>query len=318
MNLLMPTARSARLVAVSEGVLFTVMGGSTLVFAKIALAYLGPLTLTGLRYFLAFLLMLPFLFRRNRLTRLSPRLWFRFFIMGLSFYAVGNGAFYWGLKYIPTTTASLVLNLTPLLVLIAGMLWLNEIPTRLQGVGVIVALVGGLLFFSPGLTGGEPLGVAIVAIGLVGNAAFGILGRDIARERKVDTLTLTAVPLALGSIILIPIALSIEGPPRFSVTGWGMLLGLAVVNTACAYGLYNHALRVLPAFELSALLNLTPLMTAAWAWLFLSESLSLVQIVGMVTVILGVLVVQSGKKRAISARPALAADAAPAALRQRS
>ncbi len=39
-------------------------------------------------------------------------------------------------------------------------------------------------------------------------------------------------------------------------------------------------------------------MTAAWAWLFLSESLGLVEIVGMFTVIVGVLVVQLGKKRA--------------------
>lgn len=301
MNRLMSTAKSARLIAISECILFTLIAGSTVVLAKIALAYLGPLTLTGLRYFLAFLLLLPFLFHHNHLTRLSPQLWFRFFLMGLSFYAVGNGAFFWGLKYVSATTASLVLNFIPLLVLIAGILWLNEIPTRLQVVGVIVAVVGGILFFSSGLKGGEPLGIAIVAIGLVGNAAFGILGREIAREQKVDTLTLTAVPLALGSSILIPLALSIEGLPRFSVTGWGMLLGLAIVNTACAYGLYNHALRVLPAFELSALLNLTPLMTAAWAGLFLSESLSLVQIVGMVTVIMGVLVVQLGKKRAISA-----------------
>jgi drug/metabolite transporter (DMT)-like permease len=317
MNLLMPTAKTARLIAVSECVLFTLIAGSTLVFAKMALDYLGPLTLTGLRYFLAFLLLLPFMFHHSRVTRLSPQLWFRFFLIGLSFYVVGNGALFWGLKYIPATTASLVLNFIPLLVLIAGIFWLNEIPTRLQVVGVIVAVIGGILFFSPGLKVGEPLGIAVVAIGPVGNAVFGILGREIAREQKVDTLTLTAVPLALGSSILILIALSIEGLPRFSVTGWGMVLGLAVVNTACAVVLYNHALTVLPAFELSAILNLTPLMTATWAWLFLSERLSLVQIVGMVTVIIGVLVVQLGKKHAISAHPALAADAASAALRRR-
>ena len=287
---------SARLVAVSECVLFTLIAGSTLVLAKIALHYLGPLTLTGLRYLMAFLLLLPFMFRHSRVTRLSPQLWFRFFLIGLSFYAVGNGALVWGLRYIPATTASLVLNFIPLLVLVAGIFWLNEIPTRLQVVGVIVAIVGGVLFFSPGLKAGEPLGMAIVAIGLVGNAAFGILGREIAREQKADTLTLTAVPLALGSGILIPTALSIEGLPRFSVTGWGLVVGLAVVNTACAFVLYNHALTVLPAFELSAILNLTPLMTAGWAWLILSERLSLVQIAGMVTVIIGVLVVQLGKK----------------------
>ena len=50
------------------------------------------------------------------------------------------------------------------------------------------------------------------------------------------------------------------------------------------------------AFELSATLNLTPLVTAGWAFLFLGESVGIIQIVGMVAVILGVLVVQMGKK----------------------
>jgi drug/metabolite transporter (DMT)-like permease len=49
------------------------------------------------------------------------------------------------------------------------------------------------------------------------------------------------------------------------------------------------------------MLNLTPLVTAIWAWLFLSEKLSIAQIIGMVIVILGVLVVQLCKKNGKSA-----------------
>jgi len=185
----MQTAKFARLIAVSECVAFTLIAGSTLVFAKMALAYLGPLTITGLRYFLAFLVLFPFLFYHDRLTNISPHLWFRLFLIGLSLYVVGNGALYWGLKYVQATTASLLLSFIPLLVLIAGIIWLKEIPKRLQLVGVIVALIGGIFFFSPGQKVGEPLGIAIVSLGLTGNAAFGILGREIAREQKVDTLT---------------------------------------------------------------------------------------------------------------------------------
>lgn len=292
---MLPT-RSAYLIAVCECAAFTLIAGSTLVFAKMAMAYLGPLTITALRYAIAFLVLFPFMFCRHRLTNLSSTLWLRLFFIGLSLYAVGNGALYWGLEYIQATTASLLLSFIPLLVLVAGAIWLKEIPTRLQVVGVIIAVLGCLLFFSPGLKVGEPLGIAIVALGLTGNAAFGILGREIAREQQVDTLTLTAVPLAFGSSLLIPIALSIEGLPQFSATGWGIVAGLAVVNTVCAYVLYNHALKVLPAFELSAILNLTPLVTAIWAWLFLRERLSLAQIISMVIVVVGVVLVQFHRK----------------------
>lgn len=310
----MPTVKSARLVAILECVLFTLIAGSTLVFGKKALDYLGPLTTIGLRYLAAFVVLLPFMFRHGRATRFSPHLWFRFFLIGLNLYVVGNGTLFWGLRYIPATTASLLLSPIPVLVLFAGIVWLHEIPTRLQVAGVAIAVIGSTLFFSHGLKAGEPLGIVIVAVGLAGNAASGILGRQIAREQKTDTLVLTAVPLAFGSGILVPMAFLIEGLPRFSITGWGIVLALAIVNTACAYVLYNDALRVLAAFEQSAMLNLTPLVTAIWAWLLLSERLSIVQIVGMVTVVVGVLTVQLAKKNGISARPTPATDANPAAL----
>ena len=58
----MQTTKSDHLIAVSECIAFTLIAGSTLVFSKIALDYLGPLTITGLRFFLAFLVLSPFMF----------------------------------------------------------------------------------------------------------------------------------------------------------------------------------------------------------------------------------------------------------------
>jgi drug/metabolite transporter (DMT)-like permease len=273
----------------------TLILGSTLPVVKVALHYLGPLTITSLRYSLAFLLLFPFMTRRGGVRHWTFRLWIRLFCLGLGFYVIGNGALFWGLKYIPATTGSLLLSLVPLLVLATGILWLKEVPTRWQIAGVVVGLAGSGLFFSPGFKAGEPLGIAIVAIGLAGSATLSILGREIARGRQVDTFSLTAIPLALGGGILLPIAFSTEGPPGFSATGWGMVLVLAVVNTACVYTLYNHALKVLAAFEMSVMVNLTPLVTAFWARLLLGERLSIIQTVGMFTVIVGVVLVQWGK-----------------------
>jgi drug/metabolite transporter (DMT)-like permease len=273
----------------------TLILGSTLPVVKVALHYLGPLTITSLRYSLAFLLLFPFMVHRGIVRHLPFRLWIRLFCLGLGFYVIGNGALFWGLKYIPATTGSLLLSLVPLLVLAAGILWLKEVPTRWQLAGVVAGLAGSVLFFSPGFKAGEPLGMAVVAIGLAGSATLSILGREIARGRQVDTLSLTAIPLALGGGILLPIAFSTEGPPRFSAMAWAIVFVLAVVNTACVYTLYNHALRVLAAFEMSVIVNLTPLVTACWARLLLDERLSIIQTVGMLTVIVGVMLVQWGK-----------------------
>lgn len=170
--------------AIAEGLLVTLIAGSTLVFVKMAFAYLGPLTISGLRYVLAFMLLFPLMLHRRAVRRWPTQLWVRFFVIGVSFCVIGSGALFWGLKYIPATTGSLLLNLVPLLIVFGGMLWLQEAPTRWQIVGILVGLVGSALFFAPGLEAGEPLGIAIVILGLAGVAAYGILAREIARERQ--------------------------------------------------------------------------------------------------------------------------------------
>jgi drug/metabolite transporter (DMT)-like permease len=232
------------------------------------------------------------LVRRGGLRRWSGAIWRRFLALGLGFYVVGNGALLVGLQDLPATTAALLLSLVPLLVLLGGRLWLQEVPTRRQGLGVVIALAGSALFFARGLATGEPRGLAIVAVGLLGNASLGLGGRALARTDCVDTLALTTVPLALGAGILLPVALGREGSPHFTLSAWGWVACLGVLNTAGAYLLYNHALRVLAAFELSTLLTLTPLVTAVGAWLVLGERLSLLQGLGLVVVIGGVTLVQ--------------------------
>ena len=287
-----------RLRAIAEGILVALILGSTLVFVKIALTSLGPLTIAALRYMLAFFLLLPFLLRRRRLTGWSSRVWSRFLLIGLSFYVIGNGALIWGVRYLPATTASLLLSLVPLLVLFAGILWLKETPARGQLLGVLVGLAGCALFFSSGFKAGEPLGITIVAVGLLGNAAYGVLGREMTKEPLVDTLSLTAIPLGFGAALLLPLAFMIEGWPHFNTQAWSIVLLLAVIHTAGVYLLYNHALRTLAAFEMSVLVNLSPLFTALWAWLLLGELLSVVSLIGMVIVVIGTIIVQWRKPHA--------------------
>src|SRR4051812_30920620 len=131
-NRLLASETSSRLLAIAEGVLVALILGSTLVFVKIALASVGPLTIAALRYFLAFWLLLPFVLHRRHLTYWSSRLWLRFLFIGLSFYVIGNGALFWGLRYIPATTGSLLLSLVPILVLGMSLLWLKEVPAPRQ------------------------------------------------------------------------------------------------------------------------------------------------------------------------------------------
>jgi drug/metabolite transporter (DMT)-like permease len=271
----------------------TIIWSSTFVIVKFGLETLGPLTIAGLRYFIGAMVLAPFwLLQKKPRPVISNNLWLRLALIGISSYTIGNGALFWGLKYIPATTGSLLMSAIPLLVLAGGIVFLREIPTLIQVLGVILTLIGSGIFFSTGLEVGEARGILIVLLGLVGFTSFSLLGRGIARKRSLDTLTLTMVPLAIGGLTTIALALLIEGIPTFTMMGILVVSWLAIVNTAIGYWLYNHALRDLTALEMNMVMNLTPLFTGLLSWVMLGEVLVLIQIIGMVVMITGVILVQ--------------------------
>ena len=289
--------KSPRFIALFESLITSLLWASSFVLVKLILKEIGPLTTAGLRYFIAFLILAPFLFKQGAAVRnLKPRVWFLLLLVGISAYTIGNGAFFWGLKYLSPTTTSLILSMNPILILLAGIWWLKEIPTRTQIIGFMICLAGTIVFFLNGLKAGEPTGLIITIVGLFGFAVFGILSRAFARDKQINTLILTAVPLGFGGGVLLILAIAFEGIPHLSWQAGGILLWLALANTAVAYMLYNHSLQILTALEMNVMLNLSPLGTALLAWLLLGERLSLIKFIGMVVVIAGVILVQQRKK----------------------
>ncbi|MBI5029009.1 MAG: EamA family transporter [Chloroflexi bacterium] len=281
--------------ALAEALAANLIWASSFVLVKIALNELGPMTITGLRYFVGFLVLIPLMARNGSaasIRALSRRAWIRLALIGICAYPIGNGLLVWGLQFMPATTGSFLLALSPLLVLFLGIFWLKEIPTQRQAVGLTIAMLGSGFFFSPGLAAGEPFAIAIASLGLIGFAFFGILGREVARDNQVDTLSLTALPLAIGGAILLIIAGAVEGLPHFSPTSLFIVLWLAAINTALAYLVYNHSLQVMTAFEMNVLNNLAPLITAGMAWLFLGEKLEPIQAIGIVVALAGIILVQ--------------------------
>ncbi len=139
-------------------------------------------------------------------------------------------------------------------------------------------------------------GTGNCVVGLVAFSAFGVLGREVARDRKVSTLLLTALPLAIGGVSLLLIGVPLEGLPHMTMTAWGLVVWLAVINTALAYVIYYNALKVLTALEMNVLLNITPLLTAIWAWFLLGEQLTTVEWVGMLVAVVGIGLVQQRRK----------------------
>lgn len=287
---------------------------SSHVIGKIALAYFPPLTVTALRYFSGSMLLMLFIMRKPgaviSLKNISTKTWLKLAAIGISAYTVGSGMLHYGLKTIPSTLAGFSDAIIPVLVFIAGIFILKEYPTRVQTSGMIAVAVGSFFFLTQGDSSFQSpiIGYIYLGISIMGFVVFNLLSRMTARDRTVDALTQTAIPLGIGGGILIILALVMDGVPKFTPMGTLIIVWLTVFNTALGYFLFNFSLADLTALQVNAVMSLTPLSTALIARVLLGETLTVWQYAAMALVVLGVYLVQTGHGRQPNAPAASSED----------
>jgi len=287
-------------ISILQALLVTMLWSSSWVLIKFGLADIPALTFAGLRYMLAFLVLLPVAWRCGfQALRHQPRVvWLRLVILGILFYAVTQGAQFIGLAILPAITVNLLLNFTTVIVALMGVTWLAEHLSPLQWGGVILSLTGAVVYFVPVvIPPDQGWGVGIVLIGVFANAVSSILGRAANRGQSLPALGITVISMGVGAALLLGSGIALQGLPAISVQGWVSIAWLAVVNTALAFTLWNHTLRTLRAVESSMLNSTMMVQIPLLAWLFLGENPTGKEIFGMVLAGLGTLLVQVRRKR---------------------
>ncbi len=292
----MQSTLSPRVRAILQALFVTFLWSTSWVFIKFGLQDIPPMTFAGLRYFLAFLVLIPFYQRTKSTTplrSLSRKDWRNLVGLGLLYYTITQGTQFIGLAYLPAITFSIMLNGTAVIVAIFGIFLLHEIPTHLQWIGMMVFISGAFLFFYPFVVpAGQAVGYVIAVIHILATSLSSIVGRGINRHARIHPLTVTLVSMGIGSICLLGLGLFNEPLPTLNLQSWAIILWLAVVNTAFAFTLWNHTLRTLSAMESSVINNTMLIQITILAWLFLGETLTGLEIVGLILVALGALLVQ--------------------------
>lgn len=288
-------------IAVLQALLVTFLWSTSWVLIKIGLVDIPALTFAGLRYCLAFCCLLPIALRpasRSTLSGLTRGQWAILAFYGLLFYTLVQGAQFVGLAYLPAATVSLILNFTPTVVALMGVIWLSERPGYLGWGGVALAAVGSIVFFYPvSFSTAQAFGILVMVIGMLANAGSSVLGRYINRREGIPALLVTTVSMGIGGSLLLLTGSVAQGIPCLGLNHWAIIAWLALVNTAFAFTLWNQTLRTLTAME-SSLINSTMLIQIALlAWFFLGETLSAQKWVGMLLAGLGTAIVQFGKQR---------------------
>ncbi|UYM04118.1 EamA family transporter [Solicola gregarius] len=107
-------------------------------------------------------------------------------------------------------------------------------------------------------------------------------------------LATTGWQLVAGGLVLLPVALVVEGPPPASLTAENILgyAYLTIIGSALAYALWFRGIRELPAIGVSFLSLLSPVVATALGWIALGQGLAPVQALGALIVLAALITAQ--------------------------
>jgi drug/metabolite transporter (DMT)-like permease len=279
--------------ALAAGLVAVCLWGLAPVATRAAVGHLSPLPLLLIRLSAASLVLLPWAWPVFR--RLRPRSAGRLVAAGLLGLVGYNLPVTVGLRWLPASTAGLLLATEPVWVLVLGQLFLRERGGVRAWLGSAAALGGVAVLAGPGAVGGVGGGRALAGTGLVlaatlSFAAYTIVLRPLSQE--LGAVPATAAATVVGSVPYLAAAGTLPGAglAHLGPAVWAELGFLAVGCTAAGLLLWSVAVMAGNITRVSMLLYLEPVVSVLGAAVFLHERVTLTMIGGGLLIMAGVVI----------------------------
>lgn len=234
--------------------------------------------------------------------------WWRSMVLGALNMGIFFSLVYLAAQLLPTSIASTIMATSPVAMMLIGWLLLAERPQALAALGALVGIGGVALLLLTGVTSADPVGVlASLAAMSMSSVGYVLTKRW---SGGVDVLSLTSWQLIAGGLVLVPVAVVVEGAPP--VLDGRELLGFAYVSfvaTALAFVAWFAGLRHLSAGTVGLIGLMNPVTGVLLGLLVAAETLTVRQGVGLVLVLVGILLGQPavvrrlGRRRRAGPRP---------------
>jgi probable blue pigment (indigoidine) exporter len=188
---------------------------------------------------------------------------------------------------LPGGMAATLTATAPLMIMLVAWPVVGERPRAASLLGAGVGAVGVALLVLRAGFAVDPIGVA-ASFGAVAMSSLGFV--LVKRWRPpVDLLTFTAWQLVAGGLVLLPVALLVEGaPPPLDLAAVGGFLYLGLAGTVVAYVVWFRGLRLLPAAAVSLVGLLNPVAGIVVGVALAGEAFGGAQALGLLLVLTGI------------------------------
>ena len=201
-----------------------------------------------------------------------------------------------GLQYISAGFGRLILYLYPTLVLLMSAIFLKQPLRGLQMLSLVLSYAGIALVFSAEASLGDDfsltlLGAALVFASAIAYATYLVAGSRLVHRFGSMRFTAYASLLATGFVMAHFFAIRPVQALVVDNNVYALVAILAVFSTVVPLWLMAEGLKRIGANQVSLVGCIGPLATMAFAWAFLGEVITPVQLAGAILVLAGVLII---------------------------
>ncbi|WP_190810149.1 DMT family transporter [Flagellimonas sp. S3867] len=226
--------------------------------------------------------------------KIEKKDWGRIFFCSLLGMAINMLAFFKGLELSTPINSSVLVTITPIIVVVLSALFIKERITWNKGLGIFMGFIGalGLILFGAEIRQDAPnipLGNMLFVLNATVYGSYLILIKKLIE--KYHPFTLMKWLFAIGLVLAFPITF-----PEFSEIDWlnmplwvyGVIAFVVIGTTFLTYLFNVFALTELKASTVGAFIYLQPLLGILFALSSGKDHLTLVKILATVLVLLGV------------------------------
>lgn len=274
-------------------VLVMFVWGLNVVAVKFLVEHFPPVAMQSIRIFIAGVVTITVLYFLHDLRKMTKKEWLYTFLAALLGQAAHHAFLAIGLVETTSSNAALILGLIPLTTAILASLFLNEKLTTLRIIGIGLGFVGVAIVVLQNNNGLGTIsrGDLIVFTSMLSQAFSFILINKV--TTTLSSRQMTAIMLLIGSMVLLGMSFLFEPQSVTQMTQgtplvWSVLILSAVLATGLGHLLFNEAIHQIGAEQTAIFNNLIPFFALVGAFLFLGESILLVQVVGFILIVSGV------------------------------
>ncbi len=270
-------------------------------FVKYALADFSPLSFTTTRFALSALFLCVVMLVSREPFGIERRDFWPIVRLGFIGITMYNLLFMFGLNYTTASNSALFISASPLFAeLVLALSEKQKISSHIAA-GLLFSTCGAFLIIrnKPGglsFTRQDVAGDILTLCAALFWALYTVLARPLVR--KYAPIKITAYSMAVGTVLLIPIALGdvlAQSWQAVSVSSWAAFSFSTFLSGGVAFTLWYQGVKRLGIMRTAVYHYLVPFIAVVFAALFLGEQITLLQIVGGAMILAGVYLVQRSK-----------------------